>query len=228
MPTVKAVPARPPYRCKVPAGPPLDYCFMDISSLKNLQEVKPMSGFVKGQPAPVVQPNKSATPPALVSNAAISTTCEGPSQPMQQVQQSTPVEYERNSLAIKLSNNPLASLTELQEAVASVLDEPVSFSVFPLPPFPWCYTPVIVGAVQDNKSILYLVCVQAELRWLDLSQCKLTSIQDELTKFPKLQMLYLHANQLTKLSEVKKLGKLASLQKLTLHGNPIAELPHYK
>lgn len=70
--------------------------------------------------------------------------------------------------------------------------------------------------------------VQAELRWLDLSQCKLTNIQEELTRFPKLQMLYLHANQITKLSEVKKLGKLAGLQKLTLHGNPIAELPNYK
>lgn len=78
-------------------------------------------------------------------------------------------------------------------------------------------------------SFCILHCfLQAELRWLDLSQCKLTSIQDELTRFPKLQMLYLHANQITKLSDVKKLGRLSGLQKLTLHGNPIAELPHYK
>ncbi|KAL3132967.1 hypothetical protein ABBQ38_006878 [Trebouxia sp. C0009 RCD-2024] len=173
-------------------GTPAAPCMSERTSPADLKEVKPVSGLVKGQPAPIVRPVKPATPQALVNNAAISTTCEGPPQPMQQVQQSAPVEYERNSLAIKLSNNPLASLTELQEAVASVLDEP------------------------------------AELRWLDLSQCKLTSIQDELTKFPKLQMLYLHANQITKLSEVKKLGKLAGLQKLTLHGNPIAELPHYK
>ncbi len=80
---------------------------------------------------------------------------------------------------------------------------------------------------------IYHLCIlftylQAELRWLDLSQCQLTNIQDELTRFPKLQMLYLHANQITKLSDVKKLGKLSGLQKLTLHGNPIAELPHYK
>lgn len=80
---------------------------------------------------------------------------------------------------------------------------------------------------------IYYLCIlftylQAELRWLDLSQCQLTNIQDELTRFPKLQMLYLHANQITKLSDVKKLGKLSGLQKLTLHGNPIAELPHYK
>lgn len=80
---------------------------------------------------------------------------------------------------------------------------------------------------------IYHLCIlftylQAELRWLDLSQCQLTNIQDELTRFPKLQMLYLHANQITKLSDVKKLGKLSGLQKVTLHGNPIAELPHYK
>ena len=70
--------------------------------------------------------------------------------------------------------------------------------------------------------------LQAELRWLDLSQCKLTGVQEELTRFVQLQMLYLHANQITKLSELKKLGKLQHLQKLTLHGNPVAELPHYK
>ena len=61
-----------------------------------------------------------------------------------------------------------------------------------------------------------------------MSQCKLSNIEEEVTRFPKLQMLYLHANQITKLSVVKKLGKLPELQKLTLHGNPIAELPNYK
>lgn len=79
--------------------------------------------------------------------------------------------------------------------------------------------------VKNDSSVVF---VQSELRWLDLSQCKLSSIGEELTRFPKLQMLYLHANQISKLSEVKKLGKLPALQKLTLHGNPIAELPHYK
>ncbi|KAL0031884.1 hypothetical protein WJX79_003250 [Trebouxia sp. C0005] len=175
-----------------PEGPPLDYCFMDIGSLKNLSELKPVNGFVKGCAAPP-QLNKPSTANAPVTKPTAN--AEASAKPMQQLQTAaavTPLQFELNSRAIKLANNPLKSLAGLQEAAAAVLDEP------------------------------------AELRWLDLSQCKLTNIQDELTRFPKLQMLYLHANQITKLSDVKKLGKLSGLQKLTLHGNPIAELPHYK
>ena len=78
----------------------------------------------------------------------------------------------------------------------------------------------------SSKHLWFLL--QAELRWLDLSQCKLTGVQEELTRFPQLQMLYLHANPIPMLSELKKLGKLQHLQKLTLHGNPVAEQPHYK
>ncbi|KAL0055361.1 hypothetical protein WJX82_011134 [Trebouxia sp. C0006] len=155
MPAIKAVSTTPKKQAKLPAGPPLDYCFMDVGSLKNLSELKPVNGFIKGQ-AFSSQLNKPST---------------------------------ANAPVIKPTAN---AETSLQEAAAAVLDEP------------------------------------AELRWLDLSQCQLTNIQDELTRFPKLQMLYLHANQITKLSDVKKLGKLSGLQKLTLHGNPIAELPHYK
>lgn len=94
----------------------------------DLKDLKPVSGFAKGQPAPAVQPIKPTTPQMLVNNAAITIASEVPQQPMQQLQQSAPVVYERNSLAIKLSNNPLASLVDLQEAVGSVLDEPVSFA----------------------------------------------------------------------------------------------------
>ncbi|KAK9805285.1 hypothetical protein WJX72_011079 [[Myrmecia] bisecta] len=68
----------------------------------------------------------------------------------------------------------------------------------------------------------------AELRWLDCSHNHLTHIEDVVTHYPQLQMLYLHANQIVKLSEVKKLARLERLTKLTLHGNPIAEQPHYR
>ena len=94
----------------------------------DLSELTPISGFTKGQSASSVQPTKSATP---VSKTTANADADALSnlQPVQQIQQSAVpsiAEYERNSMAIKLSNNPLANLTGLQEAVGSVLDEPVS------------------------------------------------------------------------------------------------------
>lgn len=89
-----------------------------------------MGGFVKGQAAPLVQPHKPPAPLILANKSAVNTEAEAPLQPLQQVQQSAPVEYEKNSLAIKLSNNPLSSLAGLQEAVGTVLDEPVSLTAF--------------------------------------------------------------------------------------------------
>lgn len=208
----------------------------------DLSKLTPVSGFVKGQPTPLLQSGKPSTPTTAGSVLAASADSKSPSQPMQQLQQPAmpkSVEYERNSLAIKLSNNPLESLAGLQEAAASVLDEPVSIVAKNKP---LALVAAVLVAVATGVAVSLLsktfkiksrsgstsMLFQAELRWLDLSQCKLTSIQEELTRFPKLQMLYLHANQITKLSEVKRLGKLTGLQKLTLHGNPIAELPHYK
>lgn len=43
-----------------------------------------------------------------------------------------------------------------------------------------------------------------------------------------LQVIYLHGNNIGKLSDVKKLAGLSNLSKLTLHGNPIAEMPVYR
>jgi len=63
-----------------------------------------------------------------------------------------------------------------------------------------------------------------ELSWLDASFNKLTSIEDIITQYPKLVVLYLHANCLSNIREVKKLAKLPNLKKLTLHGNPLEEV----
>lgn len=41
-------------------------------------------------------------------------------------------------------------------------------------------------------------------------------------------MLYFHANNVSKLSEVDKLGSLAKLRTLALHGNPIENSEGYK
>eukprot|EP00803_Ostreobium_quekettii_P000964 evm.model.scf_2351.1 EVM.evm.TU.scf_2351.1 scf_2351:7899-9101(+) len=68
----------------------------------------------------------------------------------------------------------------------------------------------------------------ADLVWLDVSCNKLTSVDGILSKFPGLQVLYLHGNEIGRLSDVRKLSSLTNLQKLTLHGNPVNELPHYR
>ena len=96
----------------------------------DLKELKPVSGFAKGQAAPVVQSPKALAPLTLANKSAVNTESESPQQPLQQVQQSAAVEYEKNSLAIKLANNPLSSLAGLHEAVGTVLDEPVSSTAF--------------------------------------------------------------------------------------------------
>jgi hypothetical protein len=39
------------------------------------------------------------------------------------------------------------------------------------------------------------------------------------------QVLYMHGNNISRLSEVRKLAALPALQKLTLHGNPVRAPP---
>lgn len=47
-------------------------------------------------------------------------------------------------------------------------------------------------------------------------------------QYPNVTVLYLHANSITKLSEVDKLAKLEKLKSLTLHGNPIESAKGYR
>ena len=69
----------------------------------------------------------------------------------------------------------------------------------------------------------------SRLLWLDLSFNKLKNISIQLlTDCVGLTTLYLHANEISKLSQVKKLSVLTSLKSLTLYGNPVEEHKHYK
>ena len=47
-------------------------------------------------------------------------------------------------------------------------------------------------------------------------------------QLPNLTMLYLHGNNIFKLSEVDKLASLPRLKTLTLHGNPIETTAGYR
>lgn len=67
-----------------------------------------------------------------------------------------------------------------------------------------------------------------ELRWLDLSNNFLQTVDPLLLKYPNLTVIYLHGNQITKFTEVDKLAELPHLSKLTLHGNPVEEMRNYR
>ena len=48
-------------------------------------------------------------------------------------------------------------------------------------------------------------------------------------EFPRLKILYLHGNNIEKISEIDKLVSLQNLRILTLHGNPIEDSsPNYR
>ena len=47
-------------------------------------------------------------------------------------------------------------------------------------------------------------------------------------QYPKIKILYLHSNDIKKLSEIDKLAALPELRKITLHGNPIEDLQGYR
>lgn len=46
--------------------------------------------------------------------------------------------------------------------------------------------------------------------------------------FPSLTTLYLHANKIGKLGEIRKLLPMQSLKSLSLYGNPVEENKHYR
>ncbi|KAJ3297933.1 Leucine-rich repeat-containing protein 51 [Borealophlyctis nickersoniae] len=64
--------------------------------------------------------------------------------------------------------------------------------------------------------------------WLDFSFNGLTAIDEALLMFPNLTTLYLHANNITLLSDVDVLAGLPGLRNLTLHGNPVEQAKGYR
>ena len=69
----------------------------------------------------------------------------------------------------------------------------------------------------------------SNILWLDLSFNMITDIFNDFSKlFPNVTTIYLQANRISKLSEVKKLGECEHLKSLALYGNPVEERKHYK
>jgi len=67
-----------------------------------------------------------------------------------------------------------------------------------------------------------------ELRWLDLSNNKLTKVDPVLLNYPNLSCLYLQGNQINTLREIDKLSGLTNLSKITIQGNPVQSKKNYR
>lgn len=66
------------------------------------------------------------------------------------------------------------------------------------------------------------------LQWIDLSHNRLESIHKDILKIPYLKILYLHANLIKNLEEIRHLSQCKTLINLTLHGNPIEHIKGYR
>ncbi|XP_036392580.1 leucine rich repeat containing 51 [Megalops cyprinoides] len=79
-----------------------------------------------------------------------------------------------------------------------------------------------------NDAVNAFLSRPSEIAWIDLSHNVITRIDSVLTELPELRVLYLHGNNISKLSEVDKLQVLPSLHTLTLHGNPVEAEKGYR
>jgi len=65
---------------------------------------------------------------------------------------------------------------------------------------------------------------KTNLRMINLSHNKFTTIPKELKAFPNLSSILLHGNQITDIKQVRRLRANKNLQKLTLNGNEVITL----
>lgn len=69
----------------------------------------------------------------------------------------------------------------------------------------------------------------SQILWLDLSFNYIETLSEDFALyFPNVSTIYLHANKISKLSELKKLSKFTHLRSLSLYGNPVEEHKHYR
>ena len=99
--------------------------------------------------------------------------------------------------------------------------------------------PEVVKAVRLSNNLLhnmehlngpFLSAVDSsQILWLDLSFNKFVNVSEAMaTTFPNITTIYLHANNISRLSQLKKLKMFPKLKSLSLYGNPIEEHKHYR
>ncbi|KAK6485921.1 leucine-rich repeat-containing protein 51 [Huso huso] len=79
-----------------------------------------------------------------------------------------------------------------------------------------------------NEAIDHFIKDTSQLSWIDLSFNDLSTIDNVLTQYKNLRVLYLHGNSIITLGEVDKLVALPNLLSLTLHGNPMENEKGYR
>ncbi|CAM9597609.1 unnamed protein product, partial [Ectocarpus fasciculatus] len=79
------------------------------------------------------------------------------------------------------------------------------------------------------NPILTLQFDPNNILWLDLSFNALSGVTELLAEhFPNLTTLYLHANKISRMSDIRKLSGLSKLKSLTMYGNPVEDNKHYR
>ena len=73
------------------------------------------------------------------------------------------------------------------------------------------FAPILKAVIHEATS---------KLTSLDLSFNRISTIPNDIAEFP-LVFLYLHANNITKITELQKLVQVKTLRTVTLHGNPV-------
>ena len=73
-----------------------------------------------------------------------------------------------------------------------------------------------------------IVANPVSLRWLDSSFNGISVVPDDFANFKDVSVIYLHANSISSLKDLKPLSKFSALRKLTLHGNPIEDEENYR
>lgn len=83
-----------------------------------------------------------------------------------------------------------------------------------------------------NMNILSVVPLHLDankIQWIDLSFNHIVEISSELHRyFPNLTTVYLHANKIAKLSQLKKFENFEHLRSMSLYGNPVEEHKYYR
>jgi len=183
-------------------GAPLDYSYMDLTSIADLRDREPVSGHKRAVPADAKDSNSSNSNSSSNNNNSNGNNGGG------NVNSNTSNSNgngdgkvsNRNkggsngafmggplvSTGLILSYNELTDLNGLEEILSEIMEDPCE-----------------------------------NLRMIDLSHNKFTKIPSELKKFKNLTSIYLHANEITEIKEVRKLRHNSKLQKLSLNGNEV-------